>query len=56
MFSKHTAPASTKMFFTIISYFSSQCHYNPLYTNDCDNCRVIVEPNLIDIEKGKYCQ
>ncbi len=56
MFSTRATPPSSKMFFTIVKYFTSQCHYNPLYKDDGDNCRVVVEPHLIDIEKGKYCQ
>lgn len=56
MFSTRATPPSSKMFFTIVKYFTSQCHYNQLYKDDGDNCRIVVEPHLIDIEKGKYCQ
>ena len=54
MFSTRTTlPSSSNMFFTIVKYFTSQCQY---YTDDDDNFRIIVEPHLIDIEKGKYYQ
>lgn len=49
-----TVPKPPKMFFKIINYFTSQRHYNPLYVNEGGGCRIIVEPHLIDIEKGKY--
>ena len=51
-----STPPSSKMFFTIVNYFTSQHHYNPLCEANGDTCRIIVEPHLIDIEKGKYCQ
>lgn len=44
-----------KMFLTLVNYFTSP---RPrLYTDTCDSFfRVTVEPDLIDIEKGKYHQ
>ena len=49
-----TVHKPSKMFFTIINYFTSQRHYNPLYVHEGCGYRIIVEPHLIDIEKGKY--
>ena len=53
MLSLHTTPPS-KMFFTIVNYFTSQYHHNDGYTPDTHRCCIVVEPHLIDIEKGRY--
>ena len=44
------------MFFTLINYFTHRPVHNPLYIDNSGVLRVTVEPDLIDIEKGKYHQ
>ena len=44
------------MFSTFVNYFASRPIQNPLYIDNIDVFRITVEPELIDIEKGKYHQ
>ena len=55
MFPTRTKPSS-QMFLTLVSYFAPVAINQPLYTDTSGACRITVEPELIDIEKGKYHQ
>lgn len=39
----------------IMSMFKSRYALASEYTHDIDNCRIVVEPELCDIEKGLNC-
>jgi len=51
----HT-PNSKKMFLTLVKYFTHRPVHTPLYIDNSGVFCVTVEPDLIDIEKGKYHQ
>ncbi len=49
-------PPTSRMFITLLNYFTAHCSAHPLYTDNGDSYCVTVEPDLIDIEKGKSNQ
>ena len=45
-----------RMFLTLVKYFTHRPDHNPLYIDNSHVFCVTIEPDLIDIEKGKYHQ